>query len=217
MRLVLVLASLALLGGCNVLMTKEPLFSKADEAGAPRMRPGVWGNDQTDQCKYDQTQPFASWPDCAGGVVVERDDRVGSFDRQSGKPVWTTTPFLIAAGDPRVGQVHLSANMGGAPLPAVYIYAAVRPTALDDKGFITATTSWIVLCGPPPPPDAKAPDGQSQRSGTLEPVAGLTMDASANDCVTTSKDAARRAARESQAWTKPDGFTNNHWVRDGDH
>jgi hypothetical protein len=217
MRVLLVLASLALLGGCNMLMTKDPLFSRADAAGAPRMRPGVWEQAPAADCTLDESQPLASWPSCASGFVVENDHTVGGFNQRDGKPVWSTTPYLLAAGDPLIFQIHLSDEAGPTPMPPLYVYAAMRPTRFDDRGRITAVTSWAVLCGPPPPADAKGPDGTSPRSGTLEPAAGLTMDDAANDCTTTSQDAARHAAAASEHWTKPDGFTASHWIRDGDH
>jgi len=216
MRLALVLLSLACLGGCNMLMTKDPLFTRADGAGAQPLRPGVWDQDATDQCQVDERQPLASWPSCANGFLVGRDQTMTSFGQQGDKRVSNSTHYVMAAGHPMVFQVLLSSSMSQMPLPQLYLYAAVRPTKFDERGRVIALTSWPVLCGPPPPADAKAPDGKSPRSGTLDPVPGLTMDASANDCTTTSQDAARRAAAASEAWTKPDGFTSSHWVRDAD-
>ena len=217
MRLLLVLASLALLGGCNVLMTKDPLFSAADGAGAPRLRPGVWEQAPSGDCTVDESQPLASWPSCANGFVVEDNGTVGSFSQHDGKQVWTTTPYVLAAGDPPIFQIHLSDDSAGAGTPPLFVYAAIRATKSDEAGRVVAISAWVVLCGPPPPADAKAPDGKTQRYGTLAPAAGLTMDADANDCTTTSQDAARHAAAESEHWTKPDGFTASHWLRDGDH
>ena len=69
MRAALALAALFLLTGCNVVLTKAPLFTAADEAGAPPMKPGVWAFEDAD-FKFDEHQPIVAWPDCAGGGVV---------------------------------------------------------------------------------------------------------------------------------------------------
>jgi len=215
MRLVLAIVALALLSGCNVVMTKDPLFTKADEAGAAPMRPGVWDTEPAPDCKVDESKPLTEWPSCASGFVVRGDGTAGSYKMQDGKPVWQSAPFIVAAGDPLVFQAQMTGSLGDAAMPPVYVYAAVKPTKLDDQGRIVASVSWPVLCGPQPPKDAKGADG-NQRSGTLHPFAGLTMDASANDCTTTSQDAVRGAAGASRKFTAASDISSSHWVRDGD-
>jgi hypothetical protein len=214
LRLAAALAGVALLGGCNMLMTQAPLFTKADEAGAPGLRPGVWAQDSTDKCQVDASQPLVSWPSCANGFVVMSDGALGAYNTKDGKPVWTVSPFVMAAGEPRIIQVRLTGE--DLPPQAPFAYAALRPTKTDAQGRITAVTSWAVLCGAPPPTTAKNPDGQ-QRYGTLHPLAGLTMDSDNNDCTTTSPAVARLAAEESRAWTPPESVNADHWVREGDH
>jgi hypothetical protein len=217
MRLILALACLAMLGGCNVLMTSEPLFTKADSVGAPVMRPGVWADAASDDCKFDQTQPLTAWPSCANGFVVKGDGTAGGYNQgQDGKPVWSSTPYLIATGDPLVFQVKLNLDVGGQPQPQAYGYAGVVPLHTDEQGRVTETRSWVVECGPPPPQDAKNPDG-TPRYGSLTPLPGLTMDPANDDCTTTSRDAARHAAKAALTWAKPTDLTHSHWVRDGDH
>jgi hypothetical protein len=213
MRLVLILASLALLGGCNVLLTKDPLFTKADEAGAARLRPGIWAEEIKPDCQVDTAQPLSAWPGCVNAFVVMDDGRFGSYEQHDGKPVWSETDIVTAAGDPMVFQMHLEGQQAGSPELVGYAYGAVRPTKLDEAGRVIAEESWGVLCGPPPPADAKKPDG-STRYGTLQPFSGMTMDADGNDCVTTSPDAARAAAKASEALTSPANLTRDHWVRD---
>jgi hypothetical protein len=216
MRLVLIVASLGLLGGCNVLMTQNPLLTGADAAGAPPMRPGVWAEELKPDCQADLSQPLASWPSCADGFVVLPGGKVGTFQQQDGKPAWVTSDLVMAAGDPLLLQARMEANIGGGVQPAAYIYAGARPTRFDDQGRVVELTTWPVLCGPPAPADAKNPDG-TQRYGTLQPADGLTMDPQGNDCTTTSGDAARAAAKASEAWNTPTGLSHDHWVREGDH
>jgi hypothetical protein len=217
-RRAVVIAALALLGACNMVMTKEPLFTAADAAGAPAMKAGLWRQGGDSSCRFDEAQPLASWPACANGFLLKDNGEVGAYQTQAGKKTWNVTPFILASGNPRVFQTRLDASLGGAmlTLPPMYMYAAIEPTKLDAGGRITAVTTWFVLCGPPPPAGAKAPDGTSTRNGTLQPLPGLTMDASANDCVTTSPDAVRHAAAASRQWMPPDTFTSDHWVREGD-
>jgi hypothetical protein len=209
--------TLALLGACNMVMTKTPVFTLADAAGAPALKPGVWRQDGGDpSCQFDESQPYESWPACANGVVI-KDGVMGAYRIQGDSKTWVSTPFILASGSPRVFQTYLDATIGMTSLPPVYFYVALDPTASDDHGRITAFTSWIVLCGPPPPPGAMMPDGKTTRNGTLEPLPGLTMDASGNDCDTASPDAVRGAARASRQWAKPTDITHDHWVRDGEH
>jgi hypothetical protein len=215
-RAALAVAALTLLGACNLVMTKDPVFTKADAAGAPPLKPGVWRQDADASCPpFDESQPLAAWPACANGFVVKQDS-VGAFQTQAGKTSWASTAFILASGSPRVLQIHLDASIGGSSLPPLYVYGAVEPTKLDADGKIVALTSWLVMCGEPPPADAKMPDGKSTRNGTLHPLPGLKMDDSANDCTTTSPDAIRGAAKASRQWTKPSDLTRDHWVRDGE-
>jgi len=211
--LALFAAASLMLDGCNMVLTKDPMFSAADAAGAPPMRPGVWDRDKPDaNCVFDQTEPLSTWPSCAAGFVVGADGTVGGFNE---KRVWSTAPFIVASGDPRVVEIHFTTTDDAALMPSFYLYSAVKPTKFDAQGRIIGADSWPVLCGPPPPADAKAPDG-SQRTGTLTPWPGLTMDASASNCAAASKDAIRAAARASRQWTTPDNLSTTHWLREGD-
>ena len=216
MRTILVLACLALLAGCNALATKDPLFSSADEAGAPKLKPGVWAMDVTsdEKCRFDERRPLYGWPSCANGFAVLPGGAVGGYETRDGKLVLAMTPYILAAGDPPIFEMRDSAS-GQSAQPLLDRYAGMRPTRLDDRGRAIAIRYWTVLCGPPPPSDAKRPDG-SQRYGALQPFPGLTMDASENDCTTDSRDAARAAAKASEALTPADNQIGAHWVRAGD-
>lgn len=55
------------LGACNVVVTKAPLFSKADESGAPPLRPGLWRMGSEPDCTVDESKPLIDWPKCAPG------------------------------------------------------------------------------------------------------------------------------------------------------
>jgi hypothetical protein len=219
LRLALVLVGVTLLSACNMLMTKDPVFASAAGDGAPGMRPGVWGSDVGPDCNVDTTQPLAAWPACAGGFVVISDSKLGGYSAQADKPTtWTTTGYVLASGDPRVFQVLLSSQAGGnnvLTMPSVYVYAGLEPTKFDEQGRIVAGVSWPVLCGPPPPSDAKTADGSPQM-GTLAPLPGLTMDDGHTNCSTTSAEAVRGAAKASRDFAKPTDLTRSHWVRDGD-
>jgi hypothetical protein len=216
LRIAIALASLTLLGACNILMTKTPMFTRADAAGAPRLRPGVWNGGAAEDCVADESKPLADWPDCANGFVVIDDATLGGYSGQAGKRVWSTANALLVGGDPMVFQIHATGDSTpGTPIDA-YVYSGVAPARLDAQGRIIATLSWPVQCGKPPPADAKNADG-GQRGGTLEPLPGMVMDADGANCTTTSPAAIRAAAKASRKWTPEGETTSAHWVRDGNH
>jgi hypothetical protein len=214
----LAIALLALLGGCNMVITQEPLFSQADAAGAARLREGVWAQPPAEKCAFDEAAPIKTWPSCANGLVVARDTLSG-YSGQGDQRQWNSTPYVLAAGEPRVMQFYLTDSLGHSALaPALYIYIDLNPTRFDDQGRITEFQTWFAMCGPPPPQKAIAnPDkgaAQTLRMGTLHPLAGLTMDKDGNNCTTASQDAVRRAAAASRAWS--DEIATDRWLRDGD-
>src|SRR5580704_8692594 len=229
MRLALALLGLTLLSACNVVMTKTPLFTTADSAGAPTLRPGVWVFFKEPGCQVDESKPFADWPDCSGGGIVSATELAG-HKKGTPKDALERTPFVLASGDPRIGQVQITIDMsagadasasGGGeasasvsvtqPKSQPYGYAAIRPTKLDPQGRIVAFASWPVLCGPPPPKDK---DGNDTAMATLHPLPGIEMKPGDAVCTTRSIPALRGAAKASEAWAdKP--LSVAHWVRDG--
>jgi hypothetical protein len=217
---ILIIASLLLLGACNMVVTKDPMFTKADTGGF-RLREGVWNEPSSSPCDFDETKPLAQWPDCAKGVVVTKD-QIGAWDTDAkGARTWRSSDVIFAGGQPPVAQVHLQdmemKGVGDLPIsPSLYLYLALRPTKTDDAGRVTAYTGWPILCGPPPPDGAKGPDGTSPRMGTLAPLPGLTMDKDGNNCTPASREALRAAGVASEKWAKPDSMTVTRWVRDGD-
>jgi hypothetical protein len=225
----LTIACCALLGACNVVLTKEPLFTQGDAAGAPTLRSGVWLFFRQPDCDVDPSKPYLDWPDCAGGGIVSAGEIAG---HKSGAPKdeLERTPVILAAGDPRVGQlrvdvdtsVHADASAsGGATASASasggghaqpYGYVGLRPTKLDAQGRIVAFKFWPVACGPPPP---KGKDGDDIAGGTLHPLPGMQMKPGEPYCSTTSKDALRAAAKASEAWAEGP-IPEARWLRDGD-
>jgi hypothetical protein len=225
-RILIVLAGLAMLSACNVVMTKDPLFTQADAAGAPTLRPGVWMFFKQPDCKFDETKPFTQWPDCAGGGVVS----AGSVRaHKSGAPPdqLEDTPIVLAAGDPRIFQARVDVDTsvqgdasasGDATVSTSsssshaqpYGYGGMRPTKLDSDGRIIAFTLWPVQCGPPPPKDR---DGNDTALATLKPLPGIEMKKGDPVCTTSSIPALRAAAKASEAWA-PQPSGESQWIRD---
>lgn len=206
-RIVPALACLSLLTACVGLETPKPLLTHADEAGAPRLRTGVWAvNVKPGPCSFDEHKPIDQWRGCAAGVVIGPDTLRMQTDNKP-KVVWETLAFIFSAGDPRIGQVGGKDKDG----TEAYDYAVAGATTSDAEGRIVSVTLWTVLCGPP------APDGADQSklaAGTLALLPGLTTQPDSSHCSTTSVDALRGAAKASLAWK--DSPIVAHWVRDGD-
>ena len=227
-RTLLAAAGLVALGACNIVLTEAPLFSAADAAGAPALRPGVWEFFKGSGCQVDERRPFDEWPDCAGGGLVVADNLAGP---KSGAPKGTLerSPYVLAAGDPRIAQLQVNIDTSaGASAEASgdaqvethsasaqakpWGYVGVRPTRFDSEGRIVALVAWPVLCGPPPPKDAK---GEDVALGTLHPFEGMEMKPGEPFCTTGSVEALRAAAKASEAYAdKP--MHESHWLRDGE-
>jgi hypothetical protein len=225
-RLALVCCGLALLSACNIVLTKDPLFTQKDAAGAPTLKPGVWLFFKDSDCALDEHKPFNEWPDCAGGGLVTLEDIAGHKSNTPGDTL-EHAPYVLAAGEPRVMQLQVDVDLsvtadatatGDATVTTKsdstkakpYAYAAVHPTKLDDQGRIVAFTLWPVQCGPPPPKNAK---GEDTAMATLHPLPGIQMKKGDAVCTTTSPAALHNAAKASQAWA--DQPREAHWLRDG--
>lgn len=219
MRAIPVIAGLLLLGACNMVTTKKPLFGPADAAGAPQLRLGVWRGDSDRPCAFNEKQPITDWPDCANAFVVQAGQLSFHNVNPKGRRSVSTTRFILAGSSPSVLQVagdDADAKAASAsPDDRGYFYMGLRSTKADPQDRITAFTAWSTLCGPPPPNDAKSTDGQHTRYGSLTPLPGLTMDKEENNCTTSSRDVVRAAAAASEKWLKPGSIIGAHWVRDG--
>jgi len=213
MRMALLAA--LLLGGCNMVLTPTPMLTKADEGGAPGFKPGVWRGKDDPACAVDEHAPLDSWPGCANGAVVGDDD-ISVYQTVNGqRTAKAKVAYVLAAGEPRLLQISLA----GVPLgPALslslsgYVYGGLRPTKTDEAGRITAYSAWLVLCGPPPPPNAH---GANTSFATLAPFPGIVMDKTRQNCTTNSVAALRQAAVESAKLSDASPSTS-YWVRDGD-
>ena len=143
------------LSACNVVATKEPLFTQAD-ASPLKLHDGVWAPED-DQCRFDETKPVDAWPDCAQPLLV----RDGEFlTWQADSKTWrsdATGKILIVAGDPMI----LEARDTPENSEPVYVYAGFTPRT-DSQGRIVSIQAWPVLCGPPPP-GPKAPRHPGRR------------------------------------------------------
>lgn len=204
MRILIAVLLGVLVCACNAVVTQMALFGPADEAGAPGLRNGVWTAAPDPKCPFDEAWPITAWPDCASRLVMKSGQWL-ELSKTDGKWSWSSNAVVLATGSPRIVQMFEP----GATIP--FSYAALAPTRSDEAGRITAFVSWPVACGPPPP---TAPKGQTQRSGTEQPLPGLVMDKDNDDCTTTSKDALRAAAAASRQWSTDVGPL--HWVRDGE-
>jgi len=215
MRLIPILALLAL-GGCNMVITQAPMFTKADGAGAPGFRPGVWRGKPDAGCAFDETSPLDDWPACANGALVD-DDAISMVKTVNGeRTVAAKIGYVLTAGDPRILQLSVAGLTPGFGLSLTgYLYGGVRPTKTDDRGRIIAYTTWFVACGPPPPPAAAGSSPNKISVATLSPFPGLVMDKSGQNCMPDSVAALRNAAVES-AKLPADAPSQTRWVRDGD-
>ena len=186
-RLASLVMATAMVGGCNLVVTDKPLFSKADGAGGPQFRTGVW-NGAAPDCAFDEAKPEKDWPKCANAQPPGADP----------------PPWLAVPGDPPILQMSTEPGNGSAISPSFYVGFHVIRT--DSTGRVIEVRVWPVQCGPPPP------DGD--KSGlTKHMLSGLKERKEGGDCTAETKQALRNAARASEAWV-PGPATKAHWVRD---
>ena len=196
----------ASMSACNMVVTTEPTFLAEDQA-TPALREGLWVN-QKDDCKFDIKRPATQWPECAQWIVIKGTSMTGVDEKGEAFDV----PFVLAAGDPRVMQIRIADEKKA----AVYLYLGLRPLKFDKQGRIVSYTGWLTQCGPPPPKDAKRPDG-NPRYGSLQPSLGMIMDDDLSGCAPEDKAALIRAAGLSEAYEEAtDKDDVSRWVRDGD-
>ncbi|MFI4975700.1 MAG: hypothetical protein ACHP84_14260 [Caulobacterales bacterium] len=204
------------LAGCNLVVSHTPIFTEADANGAPKLKPGVWAAPEPD-CKFDETQPAASWPSCASGSVVTATHMKSPVDPAhpptAAKPN-TPYPYVLAAGDPPVVQVMAPTAGDSGLVGPLYFFIALKPLSRDAGGLVDKAEQWPIQCGPPPPkPKAGSTEaGKTESYVTDHPLPGMTVDGSL--CTPRDKAAVLDAAQPSRAWTDPIQVT--HWVRAGD-
>jgi hypothetical protein len=220
LRALTLFAAALALGGCNLVVSEKPVFTAADAAGAPPLRPGVWSATQPG-CDFKPSDPVAKWPKCAGGGVITAAAIMASVDTSSGGPDGQppavtkspmTIPYLLAAGDPRVMQVNVKPPAQAGGPPSLFFFAALKPVARDPDGRITQAEVWAIQCGPPPPPKpAASADATDQGGITDHPLPGMKV--TDGMCAPTDKAAVRNAATASRAWA--DQIGTMRWIRDG--
>jgi hypothetical protein len=199
----------ALLGGCSIVGSDAPLFTAADSAGAPVLRPGLWAM-PNENCDYKEASPASGWPRCANATVVTPERLAGGERGPSGETKGSLA-YRIAAGDPPVLQVSAPEDEKEGPR---FIYAGMRSTKSDKKGRITEARIWLALCTKPPrfdgpkvpdPATEKLPEGLEARPGGA--------------CIAKTAEAVRAAVARSEAWLtsggESDAFLIARWVRDG--
>lgn len=202
----LLVAGLAMgLGACNLVTTTEPMFDKADAAGTPQLKEGLWANLEHG-CEADLKQPATEWPECAEWMVLKNGEMTGKSDDEKEE---TRIPVLIAGDDPPVMQLAMEDKDSKETL---YFYAGLGSIETDSEGRIIRYAGWIVQCGPPPPEDAKRPDGQP-RWGTFEPTPGIIMDEALSGCRPQDETALFTAARASKDYASKDKPGEARWVR----
>lgn len=179
MRWLLICALAALLGGCNLVSSKAPLFGPADTAGAPAFKPGLWAVVEPG-CRFRASAPPARWPKCAEPVVVDGERIFPGFAGEQ------SAEYLVTGGDPAIVQY-----VAGEDADRRFAFLAVHVARADRAGRASAIKVWLVECGPPPPKGATWPDGQP-RYLSLALGHGLAPDG--DGCLAADPAAVRAAA-----------------------
>lgn len=192
MRWIALLLALPLLGACNLVVTTEPTFTAADAAGAMALKDGLWVSAE-DKCRVDTRKPVARWPRCANWYLVRGGEFLTlSKGDKGGAPGWTSMPYVLAAGEPRILQLDLTGPDDGDSEPQpLFVYRGLAPIAWDETGRVTAEQSWSVQCGPPPL-DAKGK--RDPLAVTERPFPGLIINRDSD-----SKQGATCTPRDVQA------------------
>ena len=110
-----ILAALAMaasaLSACNVVSTKTPMFGPQD-ASSLKLRDGVWRQapDPDKACKFDETKPVDTWPECVDPLLV----RGGEFfpwrgESKSWNPEGAGKALLVA-GDTSLANCLAGVN-----------------------------------------------------------------------------------------------------------
>jgi hypothetical protein len=137
-NLVLVLALLCL-GGCRMATSERPLFTVADAADAPVLKPGLWALVETG-CRFNTKTAPEKWPDCATPLSLRDGAAVAVKRGESSR----RNAVLIAGGDPVVLQADATDEGGAAGRK--FAYFGLRPLAADEDGTVTRARVWPAEC-----------------------------------------------------------------------
>ena len=218
------LLAMTALSACNMVVSDKPWF---DAASGPQLKDGLWANLDSPSCKLEAGTQLAKWPECAKPMMIRGNTYLGppaSDDpaQQAARfnpAKWQPLPHVLVEGDPQVDQLFLQAPASGETAPdgnarkSMYLYLAVKPTARDPDGRITATLRWPVMCGPRAR-NTKGKDGQPIFV-TDRPFTGLVVAEGA--CTARDPAALRNAAAQSEGVAQAAGFPTivSRWISDG--
>jgi hypothetical protein len=171
MRMLVVVLLMIGLAACNPIgVTSEtPLFDTRDEAGAARLKDGVWLQ-ETENCAVNTRRPVYRWPDCARWRLVRGRESLflgdaWATDEETGRKIpnpkreWGSDTYVLVAGKPRILQASGWRNPWEATPEDPEIlsdptgYWVVDETVHDPQGRITAYDIWPVDCAIAPPPN----------------------------------------------------------------
>jgi hypothetical protein len=143
-----VLALVALcLSGCRIAASDRPVFTPADAADAPALKPGLWALIEPG-CRFNTRIAPEKWPDCAAALALRDGAAIDARKGQTGK-----RSVLIAGGDPAIIQTETDEDGRKA-----FVYLGLRPLAADGDGTITRARVWPAQC---PPARRGAPPGDT--------------------------------------------------------
>jgi hypothetical protein len=209
LRVAAIAAVCGLLAACNIVVSERPLFFPEDEAGASRLREGLWlGVDA--KCRINTQRPVERWPECANAFVV-RGGEFLQLTRNKRSYEWESIPFVLAGGEPRILQVYGVSPEAGPDAKMAWGFAGLAPTGHDAEGRIVAYRMWFAQCGPIRKP---VDPSEARHMTTREPLPGVVMHDDGYNCTPADIAAVRGAVVASEAWSE--GSTVARWIRDGD-
>ncbi|HWW25580.1 MAG TPA: hypothetical protein VNZ85_06760 [Caulobacter sp.] len=194
-----------LLGGCdNYVVSDKPWFEVKDGGGA-EIRFGWWAV-KDDHCRFEVGAPSTSWPECAEPLLISQDWK-GSLSSLAPDGV----DYLLVSGKPLILQYGVKGLRDGDKASDAYFYFGIEPQQRDGQGRLVALKFWPALCGPPPPPDRKAP---YRSRATKKPWPGMTL-TSGGVCTAADVNALRKAVLRSGRLVKADDENMSiRWLRE---
>jgi hypothetical protein len=165
-------ATFGLAACVDVVASPTPVFTAAENAAAPKLKPGFWtyakcvdprfmaGSEcSNDYVVSESTLDLAGIPpEAAGAAAAGRDDF---------RPPY---PYRIGVGDPLLMQLQLTEVVAD-ERHTINVFVALDPKSHDDRGRIDEAEVWFPKCGPAAEP---RPDDNGPRP-TEHPFPGVTM------------------------------------------
>lgn len=202
------------LAGCNMVVSKEPWFTKADASGAPRLKEGVW---RDVSCSRENITHCELIEVTGGGLRRPEPARPSKGDAQiRAQMPEMKASYLVVPGVPEIIQVEFRVR-GKDPSEGHEIeettigYLGFAPTERDADGQVVAAEVWPIVCGPQPREgDANYGLTDEQGSVTNRPLPGLVMIDGDVSCSAKNRDALLQAARETR--TMDGAPMKVHWI-----